>query len=1452
MTAPLPGPPQRSADGGKGLELHGLADFAFKSLTRAEGARDGELSSRPKAGVVPLDLADPAERSFGDYELLEFLGAGGTGMVYRARHLPLQRDVAIKLLSAGPWASPEYIARFEREAQNAARMQHPNIVTVFEAGTHEGVHFFSMRLVQGRSLSELLKRGERFAPKAAASLLGTIAEAVAYAHSLGVLHLDLKPGNVLIDEHGAPHVADFGLARRPEAGLALDNDEVAGTPAYMAPEQTLVHAQALTPATDVWGLGAVLYETVTGQPPFLAHTAQATLDLVVSGKVRAPRRWKPSLALDLQAIVLKCLRKDPSRRYPTARALADDLARFAEGRPVHSRHLNVVQRVARWARREPKLALAVMLSFGLLVAGLVATTQQSRRAESNAHTASERLWSSRDDASLRLMDDGDGWSAAPRLVANVEDMEKSGARNRAMAARTKLGIIEAANPRLIDEIPAAAAKGLAFSADGSILAVSLDDRILIHALHGGTATAIREAFPTGGMRPYQRLRFSDDGRYLLAESPTPMPGAPYPPGFQNQYDVATRTPMRPPPEFDDAGNPWLFLTATYSGDGRVAVLTDRHALSQVWSTHPWRAQSPKRRLMVNPGLPFVFAIFAPDGSWFASAHSGGLVFVDAHTLVEKRVSLPPGFGDVFAWAVSPDSGWLVVGNRGGRALAVQHAAVPQVRLLEPRPPSAVEEFVFSADGTRLAAAAGESGVYLWRWPEGDLVAPPFGGPGAVHHVLLDATGARAMVAADSGMALWHTPETDLAGDQAAAVRVGDRGQLASTVDNQVMNAFTLDPVAWQPALGLVAEAGDSVRVLRLPVPVLKQLHASPVRTTTLRFDGKHLAVVDGNHVRIVDAMREKPAGATMVLPQAPAYAALVPDGATLVAVAGHVLHAFDSQSGAPRFAPVELTNSPLHVEISPDGRWVVVGWLEHDASGMHEVLETLDLGSGRRLGGPVSLPGPLEGLQFSASGRRLLAWNAERLSLRDGRTLAVVPGPFADLSAQGISPTYWRGGGFTAVAFDGERPRVSEQRANENILLSLTTDAGTHAEIPSGHPWQAMVAIPGSDDALLVVPEDGPPALYSVGGSPIELQDAVRAAQSPALAVSADGRWLAHGLRDGVELFDARDRRRVATLHAPLPLPDRVWQLAFSPDGARLLARSVRNRWLVWNIAADLRPVAAIRRELDLRDVGGRRNARAVHAPLRTDERAVLRASDPGPPVAQTISTPSTVRQLPSGGVPPRSPDTPASALDLTDFYNTGLGAAGRATRLAPSDYAWLPLGLQRLLGTDYDIRGAIQLTHPEGFMEAQTGTGPVSVALPVAGRTTSAIDVLMLENYEGLVGGKPDGVKVYATATYAYADGSSASVPIRYGRDVFMYPKPFGIPPAARIATMGLDARVLPWFWSAVRIFSVHLPNPHPDRPLNILTIAAAPGSGGGNVIVAVSLEPVRAARTDAATARR
>jgi hypothetical protein len=271
------------------------------------------------------------------YEILGPLGSGGMGIVYHARQVPLDRPVALKMILAGAHAGRHQLARFRFEAEAIARLQHPHIVQVFEAGERDGWPYLAMEYVDGGSLAQKLN-GTPLPPHQGAQLVESLARAVSYAHQRGIIHCDLKPANVLLTEDGTPKITDFGLARRldGEAGLT-QSGSIRGTPSYMAPEQAEGRAKDIGPATDVYALGAVLYELLTGRPPFRAATVLETLDQVRSRPPLSPRCLQPRLPRHLEVICLTCLQKDPRQRYPSAGALAEDLRRFRGGEPIQAR-----------------------------------------------------------------------------------------------------------------------------------------------------------------------------------------------------------------------------------------------------------------------------------------------------------------------------------------------------------------------------------------------------------------------------------------------------------------------------------------------------------------------------------------------------------------------------------------------------------------------------------------------------------------------------------------------------------------------------------------------------------------------------------------------------------------------------------------------------------------------------------------------------------------------------------------------------------------------------------------------------------------------------------------------------------------------------------------------------------------------------------------------------------
>ena len=305
----------------------------------------------------------------GDYELLEEVGRGGQGVVFRARQKSLNRIVALKVISLGQWASKVHLRRFRLEAEAAAKLEHPGIVPIHEVGERDGSCYFSMKLVEGGQLDEVVRRTP-MPIRRAAELIANVARTVHYAHEHGILHRDIKPGNLLLDAKGEPHLTDFGLARLVESESSVTQTlDVLGTPSYMAPEQAVGNNAAISSVTDVYGLGAVLYQLLTGQPPFAGGTTYETIKLLLDTEPRQPRLLNPKIDRDLSTICLKCLEKDPKRRYSSALALAEDLERWLKHEPVLARHTGIVGRGEKWVRRNPTSALLVVSLVALAATG---------------------------------------------------------------------------------------------------------------------------------------------------------------------------------------------------------------------------------------------------------------------------------------------------------------------------------------------------------------------------------------------------------------------------------------------------------------------------------------------------------------------------------------------------------------------------------------------------------------------------------------------------------------------------------------------------------------------------------------------------------------------------------------------------------------------------------------------------------------------------------------------------------------------------------------------------------------------------------------------------------------------------------------------------------------------------------------------------------------------------
>ncbi len=506
----------------------------------------GTLSERD------LSLPPSSILRVGVYEVLEELGRGGMGIVYKARHLQLGHEVALKMILAGTHANDQELARFRIEAAAVARLKHPNIVHIHDFGEHDDHLFFSLEFIEGGNLAGRLKNGP-LPPREIAVLVEKLARAMQHAHQKGIIHRDLKPANVLLTKEGEPKVTDFGLAKQMEAedGPSRTGAQM-GTPAYMAPEQAAGRVHETCPQTDVWALGVILYESLTCQLPFKGTSQHETMQQVLTAEPIPPRRLNPRLPRDLETICLRCLEKEPNRRYSSAEALAEELRRFSGGEPILARPISTLERGIKWVRRRPALAalLAVICVAAVTLTGVIldanfrlqherdharnmeekangernmalearneADRQRLKVSELLSHTSAER--------GRRLLESGNGLGLLDLLEARraADELPTLCDAQTVLWSRWATGCAGRLEQVLPNESPVTA---LAFAADGKTLATRVKDgagSILLWDLGTGTArTTIatpREWMaqqPLGAAPLQEHLAFSTNGSALV-------------------------------------------------------------------------------------------------------------------------------------------------------------------------------------------------------------------------------------------------------------------------------------------------------------------------------------------------------------------------------------------------------------------------------------------------------------------------------------------------------------------------------------------------------------------------------------------------------------------------------------------------------------------------------------------------------------------------------------------------------------------------------------------------------------------------------------------------------------------------------------------------------------------------------------------------------------------------
>ncbi len=635
------------------------------------GAEPEDGGRRAEGGGRALGMTG---QRFGNYELLEKVGQGGMGVVYKARQVNLDRIVALKLLPFGQFSREDVVQRFQTEAAAAAGLQHPHIVAIHDVGEQEGQHYFSMDFIEGQTLAEVV-REKPLPARRAASYLKTIAEAVHYAHQHGILHRDLKPSNILIDRSDQPRITDFGLAKR----LTVDSDmtltgQVLGSPNFMAPEQAEGRLQAIGLPTEVYSLGALLYHLLTRQPPFQAETLTTLLKQVIEIDPVPPRLLNPSIPQDLETICLKCLEKEPGKRYATAQMLADELGRFLDGQPVLARPIGAAGKAWRWCRRNPRLATAVAAAFLSLLIGLAGVAWQWRRAESERARADARERFARQStyaadmhlAQLALADNRPGLAVS--LLEQHRPGGKSEIRNRKSEIdlrgwewrylwRLCQGDESSTLHRYPGPIPA-----MAVSKDGRLLALATGGQVALWDLTtrrplAGLPTATTGALafsPADNHLPDEELSSGASGALafspadnLLAAGTLDATGQAGIALWDPKAGRATRT-LKYEARIRSVGfSPDGRLLATFDNRGGVKVVdwTSGQILTNFTVSRP------------RQGRTGVVA-FSPDGNRLAIGEDHGQIrLLDLRTGTFMPLQVPPGFG-VMTLAFSPASEFL--------------------------------------------------------------------------------------------------------------------------------------------------------------------------------------------------------------------------------------------------------------------------------------------------------------------------------------------------------------------------------------------------------------------------------------------------------------------------------------------------------------------------------------------------------------------------------------------------------------------------------------------------------------------------------------------------------------------------------------------------------------------------------------------------------------------------
>jgi WD40 repeat protein len=707
-----------------------------------------DIAGKKPNAVSEAPSAIPTVRHFGNYELLEEIARGGMGVVYKARQVSLDRLVAVKMILAGEFATPQFVQRFHTEASAAAVLHHPNIVAIHEVGVHAGQHFFSMDFVDGPSLaqgiSDLRFRISDF--KQSARWMKIIAEAIHYAHEQGILHRDLKPSNVLIDAHDQPRITDFGLAKRlpgkseitnqkPEMDLTVSG-QVLGSPNFMPPEQASGKHGKVGRYSDVYALGGILYHLLTARPPFQADSIEVIVSQVLTAEPVSPRLLNPTVPRDLETICLKCLEKEPSRRYATAQALADELGRFLRGEPILARPVSRPEKVWRWCRRKPALATALGAVVLVATVGFGGILTQWQRAERERDLALRQAYASDMNLAQRSLEEG-SLGHALELLNKYRPAQagKSEIDLRGWEWRYLWGLCRSDEQFTVLQ-RSNALTGVAFSPDGKLLAVRQTGgniELWDWVRREPTGTLTNQSWPLA-------MAFAPK-ESLLASANRAASGHP----VVSLWDITTRQIVR------DLPQPSAVNSLAFSPDGKVLATFHMDPMVRLW-------QIPSGAPITNfPGSQTVnpdtrLPLFSPDGATLALGEMRSTIrLLKWQTGEELLLRIPSEANGVSALAFSADGRLLAAGYAyGDGAIRLWDTATgaPAGQLEGHK--GWVSRLIFAPDDQTLFSASADQTIGVWSIAEKRELRRLQGHTGRVTGLALAPDGRRLVSCADDG------------------------------------------------------------------------------------------------------------------------------------------------------------------------------------------------------------------------------------------------------------------------------------------------------------------------------------------------------------------------------------------------------------------------------------------------------------------------------------------------------------------------------------------------------------------------------------------------------------------------------------------------------------------------------------------------------------------------------